>query len=180
MSKSSSQFKFKLPKKMYGKNLATIKGEVETLQPICEQDDEKWRKPILTNYGCACFHFSDEGEDLNLIQVVLSTIPLEVDYTHPYPNETAENLRRNADLMDCLSDLKCGWESDVEHDVSLEYESLTFEDDDDERRLTIYVNDVEFEPDETLEDLEAKIDSFIEPLKSYIVMKPRANLLLRP
>jgi hypothetical protein len=176
-----SRFKFKLPKKLYGKVLSSIKTDLEAQQPLRDQGEgEVWRKPILTNYGCACFHFNDEQRGAGFIQIALSTVPIDVDYTHPFPNETAEKLRTNAELMEQLSELQCGWESDVEHDISLDYDYPIYEDDDaEEKRLTVYINDVKFESKEILEDLEAKIDSLIEPLKSYIVKKPRTDLLLQ-
>lgn len=227
-----TQFRFKLPKKLYGKKLYLIKKELEALQPLTEQEEGKaWREPILTNYGCACFHFNYDDDKLLelytnyvsdkikaeieeklgdtisienvlyetlgkekykavlnkmlkehpdimsscLIQVVLATVPLEIEYDNYLIEDTVKLLKRNLEAMAKISEL------DEEYSVSLDhgYTALDSEEDE-EKRLTVYIDDFNLEPDETLEDLEKRIDKIINPLKNCIELKARTDLLLHP
>jgi len=202
-----SGFKFKLPKKLYGR---------------------KGISPILTNYGCAGFHFCDfdddklldlypqytskeermklekifknEGKDWviyelkkssyshalsriiddypdviagGLIQVVLTSVPLEIDYGFHDFQWQIKMLERNIKLLKALSQL------DEKFDIETEYEYVEFEKDEDaKKRLTIYINDFWFDSNESLEDVEARIDKVISPLKKYLEKEPRTDLLL--
>ena len=189
------------------------------------------RDPILTSYGCACFHFDyDEdklveyyasyvSEDLKeqieeergdiisvenvlwktlgkekclavldrmlkehpdalssgLIQIVLTTISLEIKYDE-YPVEnTIKLLRRNLEVMKRIAELN------EKFDLELQYEYVEFEkDEDDLERLTIYINDFDFDPEETLEVVEIRVAEAISPFKSHLEGEPRTDLLLYP
>jgi len=227
-----SKFRFKLPKKLYGKKLYLIKNELEALQPLTETGkSEVWREPILTNFGCACFHFAYDDDKLieyyrgyvpkdledkieekledmssienalyitlgkekyhavldemlkahpeilsySLIQIVLATVPLEIEYDGFPIEATVKSLKRNLEVMTKIAELE------EEYLVSLDYEypALDYEEDE-EKRLTIYVDDIQFDPDRTLEEVENEIDEVISPLKNYVERKARTDLLLHP
>jgi len=227
-----NKFKFKLPKKLYGKKLYLIKNELEVLQPLTETEKgEVWREPILTNYGCACFHYAYDDDKLieyytsyvpsdlkekiekksedmlsienvlyetlgkekyhaaldkmlkdhpdvmshGLIQIVLTTVPLEVEYDSFPIEDAVKSLKRNLETMTKIAELG------EEFLVGLDYEYPELDyDEDEQKRLTITIDDFEFEPDETLEEVENKIDEAIRPLKNYIERKARTDLFLHP
>ena len=228
----TDRFRFKLPKKFYGRKLHEIKKEIDELQPLTETGKgEVWRDPILTNYGCACFHFSYDEDKLleyygnyiseelkekveeklgellliesalwqtleeddcrevldkilmdhpdvmsyGLIQIVLATIPLKVEY-NGYPIEnTIQSLNRNLEVMKKIAELY------EKFDTGLDYEyALLDNETDEEKRLTIYINDFDFDPDETLEEVENRIDGVISPLKNYLERKALTDQLLYP
>lgn len=225
------RFRFKLPRKLYQKKLYKIEKETMELQPLTKDMEGKiWRDPVLTNYGCACFHFildeekllehyrSYVSEDLKekiegkleevfsienalyltleedgykelldrisrdhpdvishgLIQIVLTTIPLKIEYdSYPVEN-TLKSLNRNLELMTKIAELH------EELDVELDYGNVDFEDEIEvQERLTIHIN-IDFDSNETLEEVEKRIDDIISPLKNYLARKARTDLLLYP
>ena len=112
-----------------------------------------------------------------LIQIVIATIPLKVEYdVYPIEN-TIQSLNRNLEVMKKIFELN------EKFDTGLDYEyALLDEDDemDEEKRLTIYINDFDFDPEETLEEVENRIDGVISPLKNYLERKALIGLLLYP
>lgn len=69
-----------------------------------------------------------------------------------------------------------GWDYEIDYG----YMELgeTDADLEEERGLTIYLNDFDFETDKTIEGLEEEIDKLIKPLKEYLKRKPRSDLYL--
>jgi len=105
--------------------------------------------------------------------VILTTVPLEVDYEKYELGRNLKSLKRNIEVVKAIASLKRRF------DIELEYGYVEFENGEDgEKRLTIYINDFDFDSSETLEEVESRIDRIISNLKKNIERKPRADLLL--
>jgi len=110
-----------------------------------------------------------------LVQLVLTTKPLEIDYgdLDIYPEKVIHSLNRNLEMATTVSQL------DPSLDCATDYDYVEFEDDEDsEKRLTIEIRGFDFDSVETLEDIENRVDQLISVLKKYLETKPRDDLLL--
>jgi len=114
--------------------------------------------------------------DGGIIQLVFSMTDFEVEYDKIGLEEAIKALRWNLQRLEKLKEVLKGYDYEIDYG----YMELgeTDADLEEERVLTIYLNDFDFETDKTIEDLEEEIDKLIRPLKEYLIQISRADLYL--